>query len=391
MKKVLVLGAGRGQVGLIRAAHNLGHEAIVVSIPGDYPGFAMADKIVYADLRDPAAVSKVAREEGVDGAVVAGADLALPALGAVCEDNGLRGPDRKTADASSDKSFMKAAFVKHGVRTARHIDIASEEEARAALDHLNMPVIVKAIDLGGSRGINIVFNEDDIEAAFRSTMSVTHANHCIVEEYIDGYEVSATAMVADGEILFVLPMGDVRFGENAEIPIGHYVPLECDEDVISDIDRQVRAAIKAIGLDDCAVNADLMIMDGKAYMLELTGRLGANAIPEITSAYYEKDVHEFIVQAALGEYEDLKKIDFSKHTDKIVFGQMMLSETGGTLESTEVDDDNCDAWFFKKQGDVISPFKSPHDCVGQVVVVDDTMEECRQHVDRILKQLRIAP
>lgn len=390
MKKVLVLGAGRGQVGLIRAAHNLGHEAIVVSIPGDYPGFAMADKIVYADLRDPDAVSKVAKEVGADGAVVAGADLALPALGAVCEDNGLRGPDRKTASASSDKSFMKEAFVKHGVRTARHFVAYTLEEAKKAPELIRMPVVVKAIDLGGSRGVNIVFNEEDIEAAYRDTMSVTRADHCVIEEYIDGYEVSATAMVAGGEVLCVLPMGDLRYGENDEIPVGHYVPLECGPEICDDIDKQVRAAIKAIGLDDCAINADLMIMDGKAYMLELTGRLGANAIPEITSAYYGHDIHEDIVLAALGEYDRLRQIDYSVHTDKVVYGQMMLSETGGTLESTDIDDDNCDAWFFKKQGDVISPFKSPHDCVGQVVVVDDTMEECEQHVDRILKQLRIS-
>lgn len=389
MKKVLVLGAGRGQVGLIRAAHKLGHHVIVASIPGDYPGFPMADEIVYADLRDPDAISGVAKDHKVDGVVVAGADLALPALGAACEDNHLPGPDRLTSRKSSDKSLMKAAFEKCGVRTAKHYVAYTLGDAKKAPSLINMPVVVKAIDLGGSRGVNIVFREEDLEKAFKDTMSVTRADHCVIEEYIDGYEVSATAMVAGGEVLCVLPMGDLRYGENDEIPVGHYVPLECGPEICEDIEVQCRAAIKAVGLDDCAVNADLMIMDGKAYVLELTGRLGANAIPEITSAYYGHDIHEDIVLAALGEYDKLRQIDYSTHTDKVVYGQMMISETGGVLGKASVDDEDCDAWFFKKEGDAINKFRNPGDCIGQVVVIGDTMDECREHVDRILEGLEI--
>lgn len=390
MKKVLVLGAGRGQVGLIKAAHNLGYKAIVASIPGDYPGFSIADEVYDVDLRDAEAVAELAGRLKVDGVVAAGADLALPALGAACEDNSLPGLSRAAARTSSDKSLMKAAFAENGVRTARHIVAYSEEDAVRATKDLNMPVIVKAIDLGGSRGINIVFGEDEITDAFRNTMSVTHADHCVIEEYIDGYEVSATAMVAGGETLFVLPMGDVRYGANDEIPVGHYVPLDVDPDICEDIITQVRLAINAIGLDNCAVNADLMILDRKAYVLELTGRLGANAIPEITNEYYGLDIHELIVEAALGNADRIKQHDFSSHSDKVCYAQMLISEKGGTLLSTEIDDDACDAWFFKRKGDRIDPFRSPHDCVGQVVVTGDTIEECRDHVQRILNKLQIA-
>ena len=44
-KTIMILGAGRGQVGLYKAARELGHRSVAVSIPGDYPGFAFADEI----------------------------------------------------------------------------------------------------------------------------------------------------------------------------------------------------------------------------------------------------------------------------------------------------------------------------------------------------------
>ena len=45
MKKLIILGAGIYQAPLIRQAKELGLFVIVVSSPGDYPGFALADKV----------------------------------------------------------------------------------------------------------------------------------------------------------------------------------------------------------------------------------------------------------------------------------------------------------------------------------------------------------
>ena len=167
------------------------------------------------------------------------------------------------------------------------------------------------------------------------------------------------------------------------------MPLECEDSVIRNIEEQVRAAIQAIGLDNCAVNADLMIKDGEAYVLELTGRLGANAIPEITTAYYGRDIHEFIVEIALGDYDNAKSFRFESDHETVVCAQMLISERDGRLKKASIDDDDCDAWFFLKEGQKVSRFRSPGDCIGQVVVTGKTMQECKDHVNRILESLEV--
>ena len=50
MKKLLILGAGIYQVPLINTAKRMGIHTIVASIPGNYPGFALADQICYETL-----------------------------------------------------------------------------------------------------------------------------------------------------------------------------------------------------------------------------------------------------------------------------------------------------------------------------------------------------
>lgn len=64
---------------------------------------------------------------------------------------------------------------------------------------------------------------------------------------------------------------------------------------------QLEKAIEAMGLDNCAINADFILKDDKTYVLELGGRSGATCLAELVSIYYGFDYYEKLVLAALGE------------------------------------------------------------------------------------------
>ena len=72
----MILGAGIYQVPLIRTARRMGLYTIVVSIPGDYPGFALADKIYELNTRDKEAILAAAEKEQIDGICTSGTDVA---------------------------------------------------------------------------------------------------------------------------------------------------------------------------------------------------------------------------------------------------------------------------------------------------------------------------
>lgn len=390
MKNILVLGAGRGQVGLYKAARAMGHHSIALSIPGDYPGFALADEIDYIDITDSDAVLDAARRHKADAIVSACVDIMIPALGYACETLGLCGISHEASVVCTNKLLMKRAFEEHGVRTARFVEIMPGDDADVKCAHLNYPLIVKAVDLAGSRGINIVMEGESLSDAVSRTMSETHKDYCIAEEYIDGYEFSATAFAADGEILFILPTGDVRYGENDEIPAGHYLPFEAEPAVIDDTMKQMEGGIRALGLDNCAVNADLMLMDGKVYILEMTGRMGANCMPELSSIYMGYDIYRMIIETALGERAFIQELTEDRIPCTPCFAQMIVSEQAGTLKSVTIDD-SCDAdvLMFAKPGDSIRRFTCTNDCVGQVITQDATLEGARQKADDALKHIHL--
>lgn len=92
---ILILGAGIYQVPLIKKAQELGLRAVITSIPGNYPGFAAADKVYYANTTDKEAVLDIARSERVAAVTTTGTDVAVSSIGYVCRgrrpDSGKRG------------------------------------------------------------------------------------------------------------------------------------------------------------------------------------------------------------------------------------------------------------------------------------------------------------
>ena len=392
MKKLMVLGAGAPQVCLIEAAKRRGYRTVVCSIPGDYPGFAHADETAYYDISDPEQVLRAAKEFHADGIATCCLDTGVRALGYACERLGFPGLTETAAVRSADKWQMKKAFAEAGVNTARFIRIESREALDAAVDELGLPVVVKAVDLQGSKGVYICRSREEAAAAFEGAMSLTRRGYLIAEEFIRGSELGAQAFVYRGEILFILPHGDNTYMSKTAVPIGHYVPLDAPDAVLEAARLESEKAIRAIGLDNCAVNIDLLERDGRVYVIELTGRAGATCLPELVSIWYGLDYYEMIAAMAMGE--DPRKI-FAAREGKNVpnASRMLLSEVSGTVKRIEnpfaVGGDIYDLSLLIREGDTVSKFTNAKDRIGQVIVSGESLPACLGRIDSILSGLKI--
>ena len=391
MKKLMVLGAGAPQACLLDAAKRRGYRTVVCSIPGDYPGFSHADEIAYYDISQPDEVLKAAREFSVDGIATCCLDTGVRALGYACEKLGFPGLSEAAAIRSADKWQMKKAFAEAGVNTARFIRIAGEDELASALEDMALPVVVKAVDLQGSKGVYICRTREQAFDAFREARQLTRREYLILEEFIEGNELGAQAFVYRGEILFVLPHGDNTYMSSTAVPIGHYVPLDAPQAVLDAAVTESEKAIRAIGLDNCAVNIDLIERGGKIYLIELTGRAGATCLPETVSIWYGLDYYEMIAAMAMGE--DPREI-FAAREGKDVpnASRMLLSEISGTVRSIRLpalSDDICDLSLLIREGDSVRKFTNAKDRLGQVIVKGETLDGCLRRLEDILSELRI--
>lgn len=261
--------------------------------------------------------------------------MGLESVGYCCDQLNLTGLSHASAKAASNKLMMKDLLVKSGVRTAQYFNIHNLEELKNAVKELSFPVILKATDLQGSRGICIVRGISSLESSYNEVMSLTHKDYCIIEEFIEGREFGAQAFIFQGEVLFVLPHGDETIMCKTAVPIAHYMPYEINEELSADVDRQARNAIKALGLNNCAVNIDFIEHNNKAYIIELTGRGGANGLTDITGMFWGLNYYEMIILAALGN--DPREVFAQRAiTPFATRSEMITSNRSGIVKSISI-------------------------------------------------------
>ena len=390
MKKIMILGAGIYQVPLIQRAKKLGIYSIVVSIPGNYPGFALADKIYYENTTDWKAILKIAREEKIDGIVTAGTDVAVITIGKVCDEMGLCGLSYEGAQVATNKLKMKEVYELHDVRTAKYRKIAFDDpQMYEKIDELTLPVIFKAVDSSGSRGITRTNTKEEFAEAIALAKKYTRQDYFIVEEFIEGEEFGAQAFVYNGKVQFILPHGDYVYQGDTGVPIGHFAPYNLSPEIIVDAKHQLEMAIEAMGLDNCAINADFILKDNQTYVLEIGGRSGATCLAELTSIYYGFDYYEKILLAALGE----KDLSFESDLAVPNASHLLMSDRDGVIKSiTNENEPNPDIYeiqFDYGVGEKVSKFRIGPHRIGHVVTKGKTLEASVELLKEAMDKIHI--
>lgn len=193
----MVLGAGRDQVPVIQKAQQMGFEAIVVSIDGDYPGFLIADKSYKIDVKNKDAVLGLAKSEGICGIVSDQLDIAVPTVAYVAEQMGLQGIGYDCALKFTNKYKMLQGCKEIGIPVLRHFHTATMDQAIHHSKKIDFPMVIKPVDNTGSRGVSKVNNFGELESKFKKALSHSASGYVILEELLLGKEYAVVGFVSN--------------------------------------------------------------------------------------------------------------------------------------------------------------------------------------------------
>ena len=251
--------------------------------------------------------------------------------------------------------------------------------------------MIKAVDLMGSRGI---FRCDTSEQAFsfyEKTMEATGRDYCLVEEFIEGEPFGCEAMMSEGRLLYCLPNNIDAFQSYVPTPVGHSVPWKKQDSLGEEAKRQVKLAIRAVGLDNCAVNCDLIEKDGKVYVIEITGRAGATCLPETVGLYYGINYYEAIVRLALDM--EPEKLFTKPYPGSASLSKILTSDRSGTVKAIRNEnapaEDIIDLSFNIQPGDYVNQYRNGRDRIGQIILAGKELHDCEERLDEILSKINI--
>jgi len=288
--RILVVGAGGREHALTWALSRSPNVDQLYAAPGN-PGIGELARCVPISAGDVTGIADFAEREAMDLTVVGPEAPLVAGLANALEERGLPvfGPTRDGAIIEGSKAYARKVCERHGIPGPRGRDFTDVAKAKAFLDELDPPYVVKADGLAAGKGVVIADDRAGAEAAIDACL-VGRAfgdagTRVVIEEHLEGEEISAIALTDGENVVALAPSQDhKRALEGDEGPntggMGAYSPVPAvDDDTWATIETDVlQATVVALREEGTVYRgvlyAGLMLTADGPKVLEFNCRFG---------------------------------------------------------------------------------------------------------------------
>ena len=383
-RRLLVLGAGPAQLGLLAAARERGLFVIALDRDPAAPGFRLADRRAIISTEDERGIERLAAAERVEGIIAPGIDWPVGIAARVAERMGLPHPiDGATAGLAVSKLKQRERLAEGGVPQPRW-ELVSETQPG-----LSVPSVVKAPDRQGQKGLALVRSKEELPAAIGRAIEESRSGVAIVEELVDGPEVTVNAFSVRGDF-HPLTVTDRLTAEPPAfgVALAHVWPSEAGGQAA----EVARAAVEALGIQDGPTYTQLRIGPEGPQVIEVAARLGGGHDAELARAALGVDLNGLALQAALGE----SIWSAALHAVPQVGGAVVrfLVPPEGVLQEVEgIDAARSvegveEVRIYREPGHVFGPFLRGADRAGAVLATGASREEALERADEAARLIR---
>lgn len=272
--RILILGAGNAQIDAIEYCKAHGYEVVGCSYTTVDCGIPHLDIFEQVDIKNVEGVAALGKKYGVSAIYSVGSDIAMPSVMKAAELLGLpHFITAETAEICHSKGRMRETLGAGFKGNASFTVCGTLDEA---LQYKDFPAMMKPVDSQGQRGCFRVDSAKDIEEHFDASIGYSFEGKVIIEEFIDGPEVSVNAYMQDGRMKFAIVSDRYAFDEYpGGIIKEHRVPSSFADREAQEkcIDLTARVAEK-IGISNGPCYMQIKLRGGKdPYILEVTPRL----------------------------------------------------------------------------------------------------------------------
>jgi biotin carboxylase len=288
--RLLVLGAGPAQLGLLEAARRRGLHVVAADRDAQALGFEHADERAVISTDDEPALERLARARDVDGLISPGADWAVGVAARIAERMGLKHPlDAATATIATSKARQRESFARAGVPQPR--TFAAGEEPL-------FPCVVKPADQQGQRGLSVVRDAAALEPAVALAVETSRGGGYVVEELVEGPELTVNAVSVAGAFVPLAVTDRLTAEPPAHgVALAHVWPGSGPLDGVVDA---ARAAAAAVGLQNGPSYTQVRIGADGPKVMELAARLGGGHDAELVEAATGAPLNDLAIDFALG-------------------------------------------------------------------------------------------
>jgi len=380
--RLLVLGGGPAQLGLLEAARRRGLWVAVVDRDPGAPGFRFADRRCILSTEDEPAIERLLGALEIDGIVSPGTDWPVGVAARIAERAGLPHPIApQTAVLATNKLRQRERLAERGVPQPRYWVIGGED----APPEVDGPVVVKAPDRQGQKGLTLVEDPRELPAAIETARSAARNGLALVEELVDGPEVTVVGFSSRGDFTALavtdrLVASPPAFG----VALAHVWPSEVPD--TSEVSDTVSRAVEALGIENGPSYTQVRVGSGGPQVIEVAARLGGGHDAELVETVTGVDLNGLAIDAALGLEPQVPPVE------PLVGGAVtrFLVAPPGLLERVEVPDGLENVRIYREPGYVFTPLRRGADRAGAVLATGASRAEALARADAAADRIRFV-
>lgn len=237
-----------------------------------------------------------------------GSELNLPAL------------SLEAAKNARNKYSMREAMEKAQADLCpKFYYVETYDDLLVASEKLSLPLIFKPVGASGSSAIFKIDESTDLEETFNSMLQVTkdngkniytyYPNQYIVEEFIDGQEVSVDGLISNHEV-YIAGVTNKDVTEDFSLEYTAFFPSNLPENIISELKEKTKIALEALGLNNCPFHLEARVSSKGIRILEVAARAGGGFITSHLIPYASgHSLHEQMIRGAIGLPIEWKEFD----------------------------------------------------------------------------------
>ena len=348
------------------------------------PGFRFADRRAILSAEDEPAIERLAAAERVDGVIAPGIDWPVGIAARVGARLGIPHPvEPASAVLSTSKLRQRERFAGAGVPQTRWRLITSPSAP------FGFPCVVKAPDRQGQRGLSLVRDRSELAAAVEAAVESSRTRACMVEELVQGPEVTVNAFSLDG-VFHPLTVTDRLTADPPAfgVALAHVWPAEHADGAA----QVAEAAAAALGIREGPTYTQVRVGPDGPRVIELAARIGGGHDAELCEAALGVDLNGLALAAALGEQIDPAELEPRPQVGGAVV-RFLVAPAGELQEVTGFDearavDGVLDVRVYRASGHRFVPLRRGSDRAGAVLAVGADREEALERSARAADLIR---
>jgi biotin carboxylase len=303
MKKIAILGASYLQKPLVDKAISMGLETHCFAWDNDE---AICKEIAHffypISVLDKELILEKCLQIKIDGITTIATDICIPTIAFIAEKMNLTSNSYHSSILSTNKGEMRKAFDLNDVKSPKSITVSDFDESQFV--DISFPLIVKPTDRSGSRGVTKVENSSELKLAIERGLIESLEKKAVVEEFIEGAEVSVESISWKGKHYILTITDKVTTGAPFFVEIQHHQPSLLSEKIQDTIKNETLKALNALQIKNGAGHSEFKINDkGDVLAIEVGARMGGDFIgSHLVQLSTEYDFLKGVIDVALNQF-----------------------------------------------------------------------------------------